>query len=55
MARAAQDIVSDIKSTYEGKFEWSDNKTYNLKVDMDLKVATSMKDVENSDQYIVFR
>ena len=53
MARAAKDIVSDIKSTYEGKFEWSDNKTYNLKVDMDLKVATSMKDVENSDHLFV--
>ena len=43
MARAAKDIVSDIKSTYEGEFEWSDGKTYNLKVDMDLKVVTSMK------------
>ena len=53
MARAAKDIVSDIKSTYEVKFEWSDNKTYNLKVDMDLKVATSMKDVENSDHLFV--
>ena len=53
MKRAAKDIVSDIKSTYEGKFEWSDNKTYNLKVDMDLKVATSMKDVENSDHLFV--
>ncbi len=28
-------------------------KTYNLKVDMDLKVATSMKDVENSDHLFV--
>ena len=53
MKRAAKDIVSDIKSTYEGEFEWSDGKTYNLKVDMDLKVVTSMKDVESADHLFV--
>lgn len=53
MKRAAEDIASDIKNTYEGKFEWSDGETYNLKVDMDLQVANSMKDVENSDHLFV--
>ena len=46
-------INSYQKSHIEVKFEWSDNKTYNLKVDMDLKVATSMKDVESADHLFV--
>ena len=53
MKRAAKDIASDIKSSYEGEFEWSDGKIYNLKVDMDLKVVTSMKDVESADHLFV--
>ncbi len=53
MNRAAKDIVSDIKNTYEGKFEWSDGKVYNLRVDMKLQVANSMKDIEYSDHLFV--
>lgn len=54
MRAAARDIAKDIKYTYEGDFEWSDGKTYSLEIDMDLSVAKSMDDVNDSDHLFVF-
>jgi len=54
MRAAARDIAKDIKYTYEGEFEWSDGNTYSLEIDMDLSVAKSMDDVNESDHLFVF-
>ncbi|WP_262352045.1 RHS repeat-associated core domain-containing protein [Bacteroides bouchesdurhonensis] len=53
MQRAAEDIISDIKNTYEGSFKWDDGKKYDLKIDMNLDVAKTMEDVVDSDHLFV--